>query len=206
MSRSLTRVVNWGHTLLTEKVNSGQLAVDLTAGNGCDTLMLHRLVGPSGQVIAFDIQSQALENTRQRLLEAGAVVRLQTSGEKPLALSPGVDLVAAGHESLKRYLPAAPQGIIANLGYLPGGDIRLVTQPESTLQALQHGCEMLAPGGRLVVVVYPGHPGGREEGERVSKFFADLCGVKFQALQLKVANCPKSPFLLVAEKNLKDCC
>ena len=205
MSKALTRVVDWGHELLAERVSKGQLVVDLTSGNGYDTLMLYRLVGSTGQVVAFDIQSQALQNTRQRLLEAGGVVRMQPTGQSPLALMPGVDLVAAGHESLQDYLPATPHGIIANLGYLPGGDTQLVTRAESTLQALQQSCEILAPGGRLVVVAYPGHPGGREEGELVGKFFADLCEVSFQALHLKVANCPRSPFLLVAEKSLKEC-
>jgi 16S rRNA C1402 N4-methylase RsmH len=193
-------VVNWGHELLAEKLCKGQLTVDLTAGNGHDTLMLYRLVGSSGQVVAFDIQSQALQNTRQRLLDHRAVVRMQPAGQVPLPLLPGVDLVEAGHEALKDFMPAAPQGIIANLGYLPGGDPQLVTRPESTLRALQHSCELLAPGGRLVVVVYPGHPGGREEGGQVAEFFADLCAVNFQTLHLKVANCPQSPFLLVAEK------
>jgi len=205
VSRALTRVVSWGHELLAEKLSAGQLAVDLTSGNGYDALMLYRLVGATGQLIAFDIQAQALQITRQRLLDAGAVVRMQQAVQSPLALLPGVDLVAAGHELLKDFLPAAPQGIIANLGYLPGGDTRLVTQSDSTLRALQQSCDLLAPGGRLVVVAYPGHPGGQEEGELVVKFFADLCEVRFQTLHLKVVNCPLSPFLLVAEKNLKEC-
>ena len=206
MSKALTRVVNWGHELLAETVSKGQLAVDLTAGNGYDTLMLHRLVGSSGQVVAFDIQLQALHNTRQRLVDQGAVVRLRRAAEAPLESLPGVDLVAAGHEFMKDFLPAAPQGIIANLGYLPGGDQQLVTRAESTLQALQHASDLLAPGGRLAVVVYPGHPGGSEEGQRVSSFFTDLCALSFQVVQLKVLNCAQSPFLLVAgKKALKDC-
>ena len=98
MSKALTRVVNWGHELLAEKISKGQLAVDLTAGNGYDTLILHRLVGSSGQVVAFDIQLQALHNTRQRLLDQGAVVRMRRAGEAPLKSLPGVDLVAVGHE------------------------------------------------------------------------------------------------------------
>lgn len=203
MSKALTRVVSWGHDLLAEKISKGQLVVDLTAGNGYDTLMLYQLVGSAGQVVAFDIQSKALQNTRQRLYEAGAQVRMSQAAQAPLVLSPGVDLVEASHETLKDFLPAAPQGIIANLGFLPGGNPGLVTRPESTAKALQHSCELLAPGGRLAVVVYPGHPGGFEEGEVVDRFFAGLCNLSFQTLQLKVANCPRSPFLLVAEKSLK---
>lgn len=202
MTHALTRIVNWGHELLAEKISEGQLTVDLTAGNGYDTLMLHRLVGDCGQVIAFDIQPAALQSTRQRLLDSGATVRMWQAGEFCIPSAGGVDLVEVGHEELQRYLPAAPQGIIANLGYLPGGDRRLVTRPLTTLAALQQSCDLLAPGGRLVVVVYPGHPGGVEEGLAADGFFAALEDRRFQVLQLKVLTRPEAPYLLVAEK----CC
>lgn len=200
MKHSLTKVVTWGHDLLAEKIKKKQLAVDLTAGNGYDTLILYRLVGVEGQVIAFDIQPEALENTRRRLMEFGATVRMRQADGFPLPRIAGVDLVASGHENLQQFLPAEPQGIIANLGYLPGGDQRVITRPDSTCQALQQASEVLSPGGRLAVVVYPGHPGGAEEGDKVAKFFSGLCETSFQVLQMKVINRAEAPFLLVAEK------
>ena len=199
MSPSLTRIVSWGHELLAESTTEGQLAVDLTTGNGYDALMLWRLVGPTGQVIGFDIQPQALVNTQQRLLETGAPVRMRGAGEM-LAAAAGVDLVASGHQHLQRYLPAAPAAIVANLGYLPGGDERLVTRPETTVAALQQAVASLAPGGRLAVVVYAGHPGGQQEAAAVDSFFTALDASAFQVLQLTVANRPEAPYLLVAEK------
>ncbi len=68
------------------------------------------------------------------------------------------------------------------------------------MQALQQSCDLLAPGGRLVVVVYPGHPGGTEEGAAVENLFARLDDRCFQVLQLKIINRSDAPFLLVAEK------
>jgi len=200
VSRSLTRVINWGHELLAEKVAPGQLAVDLTAGNGYDTLMLTGLVRDAGQVIAFDIQSEALHSTRRYLRENGQTVRLWQAAPAPLPAVSGVDLVEAGHEQMQNYLPKAPAGIIANLGFYPSGDRQLVTRAETTLQALQQSCEVLLPGGRLVVVVYPSHPGGAEEGAAVDTFFASLNPDDFRVLQLKVINRPEAPYLLVAEK------
>lgn len=196
----LTRVVSWGHELLAETIREGQLAVDLTAGNGYDALMLYRLVGQSGQVVAFDIQAQALESTRQRLEDDGAVVRMWTGGSQPVPALPGIDLIKAGHENLRSYLPGKVHGIIANLGYFPSGDRQVITLPETTLSALEQACEVLVPGGRLAVVVYPGHPGGREEGAAVDGYFAALKEGDFQVLQLKVTNRPDAPYLLVAEK------
>lgn len=200
MSRILSRVVNWGHELLAETIEPGQLAVDLTAGNGYDTLMLSQQVGGTGQVIAFDIQAQALQSTRQRLQEHGAIVRMWPADGEVIPPAAGVDLIEAGHENLQAYLPAKPQGIVANLGYYPSGDRQIVTQPQTTLQALQQSCKVLAPGGRLAVVVYTGHPGGHDEGMAVSTFFSGLSDCEFQVLQLKVVNRPEAPYLLVAEK------
>lgn len=200
MKSDLTKIVSWGHELLAEKIRAGQLVVDLTAGNGYDALMLWRLVGDTGQVIAFDIQAEALYNSQQRLEANGAQVRRRQGDDFPLAQVAGVDLVNSGHQQMQRYMPAAPQAIIANLGYFPGGDKQIVTRPETTLAALQQSCHVLAPGGRLAVVVYPGHPGGEEESRGVDDFFCGLEQEVYQVLQLKVLNRLEAPYLLVAEK------
>lgn len=200
MKHALTRIVDWGQELLAEVVQLGDLAVDLTAGNGQDTLFLYQLVGPMGQVVAFDVQSQALLATRERLIAAGAQVRLQQQDIQPLSCGPGIDLLQVSHAELAGVIPAAPKGIIANLGYLPGGQQDIVTRPESTVLALEQSCSLLADGGRLVVVVYPGHAGGTEEGIEVTNFFTELQVPNFQVLQMKVSNRSQAPFLFVVEK------
>jgi 16S rRNA G1207 methylase RsmC len=197
---ALTRIVSWGHEFLAENIKKGQLAVDLTAGNGYDTLMLYRRVGETGQVIAFDIQTAALASTQQRLAENGVVVRRWSAETRPIPQAAGVDLIHAGHQDLAHFLPAKVHGVVANLGYFHGGDQTLVTQPQTTVAALDQATECLASGGRLVVVVYTGHPGGRAEGEAVDGFFTSLEEQKFQVLQMKVLNRPEAPYLLVAEK------
>ncbi len=200
MKHVLTRVVKWGQELLAEVVPAGGLVVDLTAGNGQDTLVLFQMVGKTGQVVAFDIQTQALLATRDQMVTAGAKVRLQQQDIQPLRCEAGVDLLEMDHAEVARVVPAAPQGIIANLGYLPGGQRELITRPESTVSALEQSCSLLADGGRLAVVVYPGHPGGAEEGTAVTNFFTKLQDSSFQVLQMKVSNRPQAPFLFVAEK------
>ncbi len=200
MKHALIHLVKWGHELLAEVVQPGDLAVDLTAGNGRDALALFQLVGHAGQVIVFDIQPEALMTTHARLINEGAIVRRCQVDRLPLQREAGIDLLEISHAELTQVLPAAPKGIIANLGYLPGGNRELITHPESTLQALKQACSHLADGGRLVVVVYPGHPGGAEEGEAVTTFFAGLCEAAFHVLQISVSNRSQAPFLFVAEK------
>ena len=156
--RSLTQLA---HELLAEHLQPGDIAIDATAGNGHDTLFLARRVGPTGEVHAYDIQAEALQETRRRVQEAGC--------DAWVRLHPG------SHAQLLPTLQADCRGRVAavvfNLGYLPGGDRHTTTQNDSTLAALEQALALLRPGGALSVLAYRGHPGGRDEARAV----ADWC-------------------------------
>ena len=49
---------------IDSKVKPGDVVLDLTMGNGNDTLYLSGKVGQKGKVYAFDIQKEALKNTK----------------------------------------------------------------------------------------------------------------------------------------------
>ncbi len=89
---------------------------------------------------------------------------------------------------------------MANLGYLPGGDKTIITRPETTRSALQQAADLLAVGGRISVVVYTGHPGGRAEGDQIDAWFGALAADSWDVLRTQILNRPESPYLLVAEK------
>jgi SAM-dependent methyltransferase len=198
-SKSLTRIVSWSQQLLCEVLEHGDLAVDLTAGTGQDTHALAKAVGKEGQVVAFDLQAEALEQSTQRLQKHGFVVKSVPEDTKiPRAF--GVYLVHACHSSLGKIISHPVKAIIANLGYLPGGDKTLVTQPDSTLAAIRQSLELLVPGGRLAATVYPAHPGGEEEGRAVNDFFCSLPRENWLVLSLRAANRAEAPYLLVAER------
>lgn len=195
---SLTRIVPWSQQLTCEVLETGDLAVDLTAGKGRDTLALAQAVGPTGQVIAFDLQASALQQTAG-LLQKHGIAATFWSAEQPLHRQPGVFLIHACHSTLSQYLERPAKAILANLGYLPGGDPLLVTQAASTLAVLQQSLRLLVPGGRLAVTVYPAHRGGAEEDAAVRELFGTLPGDSWQVLAVHVANCASAPKLLVAE-------
>ena len=194
-----SNIVSRAQQLVSEVLQPGDLAVDLTAGNGSDTLFLAQSVGLTGQVLAFDIQEQALSATAEKLMNAGVMVTRVDPGSH-VSIEAGVQLIAASHDCLAGYLSVAPKVIIANLGYLPGGDETITTRTDSTVKALQHSTELLVVGGRIAVVVYPGHPGGKEEGGAVDALFAALPMTHWQVLRVEVPNSSAAPFLLVAEK------
>jgi len=147
--RPLTEVAQ---ELVAATVQAGDTVVDATAGNGHDTLFLARQVGPEGQVFAFDVQQTALESTDQRLRSFG--------------LS-HVTLLHKDHSQFATALPAALRGKLAaamfNLGYLPGGEKSITTQPNTTLIALQAAMTWLRPGGLVTLLIYSGHATGQSE-------------------------------------------
>ena len=201
MSRNLTDITRWSHDVLTEVLHPGGLAVDLTVGNGRDTLFLSQAVGPAGCVVGFEIQPAALEKARDLLASHRAAVTVYEEGDdRPSLPVPGVHLFKSDHAGWPEILSHTPRAFIANLGYLPGGDRRIVTRPESTLAALGAALERLTAGGRIAVVCYLSHEGGREEADAVGELFGGLDRKEFSVLKVDNPPAESSPFLLVAEK------
>ncbi len=198
-SPPLTRIVPWSQQLACEVLRPGDLAVDLTAGKGRDTLCLAKAVGPGGRVVAFDVQQVALQQAAAFLKEQGLETTFW-SADQAVPDSPGIYLVQACHSRLEDIVRQPVQAIIANLGYLPGGDQALITQPDSTLSALQQSLRLLDAGGRLAVTVYPSHQGGTEEATVVDVFFVNLPRDAWQVLSLRAANRSEAPYLWVAER------
>ncbi|MFC6259630.1 class I SAM-dependent methyltransferase [Levilactobacillus fujinensis] len=186
---NLPNALTYSHTLLTECVGPGDTVVDATVGQGYDTIFLANLVGKSGHVIGFDIQQAALDETQQQLTLTG--------------LGAQVDLHATGHENVGTLL--APNDRIAaavfNLGYLPGGDKSVITRPATTLTAVKALLPHLPRGGRIILVVYAGHPGGPTERDAVIDFCQKLPQKIYQVLRYGFINqIHTPPFLLAIER------
>ncbi|MCM3703703.1 class I SAM-dependent methyltransferase [Paenibacillus macerans] len=187
-------VLSMAHKLAGERLQPGDAAVDATAGTGADTLFLAKACGPKGQVFAFDIQSQALILTRERL-----------DKEEPSSLA-GVTLIERSHAEMEAALPAKVRGrlgaVMFNLGYLPaaGADPALITQPDSTIPALEAAVRLLRPRGLLTAVLYPGHPGGETEAAAVEAWAASLSAADGQAIVYRQLQRPAAPYLIAIEK------
>lgn len=179
------------HQVIEQHLAAGDSAIDATIGNGHDTAFLSRIVGLTGTVFGFDIQAQALLTTSQRLQHQD--------------LDRQVNLIQASHADMQRYIPQNKHGRIAaimfNLGYLPGADKRLTTQTDTTLQALDAGCGLLAAQGVMSVMVYPGHAGGDEEAQAVLQWFQRLNPQEFVGEVIDSQHPkPQSPRLFVIRK------
>ncbi|WP_431804449.1 class I SAM-dependent methyltransferase [Halobacillus andaensis] len=183
--------MQYAHDLMEDTLTEGDIAIDGTCGNGHDTLHLCKLVGSSGHVYGYDIQKQAVNNTIARL-EADLL------SERATIFQQSHDQIGSTipHKDLSR-LKAA----IFNLGYLPGSDKSIITTPEGTLRSIKSILEHLQPGGLIVLVVYHGHPGGREEKDEVLQFVTSLEQNSYSVLQYGFINQKNSPpFVLAIEK------
>src|SRR5690606_36190027 len=104
----LKGILNFAHHLLEESIEQGELVIDATCGSGNDTIFLSELVGTAGQVLAFDIQEQAIAVTGETLNDRGIE---------------NVSLIHDSHANIEKYMPKERShtigGAIFNLGYLP---------------------------------------------------------------------------------------
>lgn len=186
----LKRVIPFAHQLIEQVIKPGDHVIDATCGNGHDTVMLSRAVGESGKVYAFDIQAEAIENTKNRL-------------EKE-SLS-NVELIHDSHNQISQYVDQQITAAIFNLGYLPGSDKTVITKPSHTIDAIQQIITRLKQGGILVCVVYHGHPGGEEEKNALLDYFTEFDQQYFNVLRYGFINQKNNPpFILAVEKKKTD--
>ncbi|MFS9286698.1 class I SAM-dependent methyltransferase [Streptococcus infantis] len=178
----MKRPLEIAHDFLAQVITKDDVVVDATMGNGHDTLFLAKL---AKQVYAFDIQEQALEKTSQRIQEAGLT---------------NVDLILQGHETVDQYVTEVKAAIF-NLGYLPSADKSIITQPQTTIEALDKLCQMLVKGGRIAIMIYYGHEGGDIERDSVMDFVSQLPQQEYTATIYRTLNqINNPPFLVMIEK------
>lgn len=166
----------------------GDIAIDATCGNGQDTLYLSELLlfDPSSEIVALDIQPEAIQNTRQ-LLQASL----------PSDQFQKVSLYKKSHEEIGTLsLRYSPRLIVYNLGYLPGGNKEKTTKTESTLQSVQRSLELLSDDGALSITCYPGHLEGAKEEAALLEFVKTLPFSSWRVCHHSWINKDKAPSFL----------
>lgn len=72
----LRRLVHDPEEILGDFVEPGQTVVDIGCGLGYFSIALAKIVGPSGEVIALDIQSQMIQRAKRRAENHGVADRI----------------------------------------------------------------------------------------------------------------------------------
>lgn len=183
MQKLLTNSQQLSHVLLEKIIKVGDYVVDATMGNGFDTQFLATLVGENGKVFAFDIQEQALLTTTKRLKEKMLLHRCE--------------LFLLGHENLYKVVKQNISAAIFNLGYLPKSDKTIVTQGNTTIQAIQQLLPLLKINGIICLVVYLGHNGSFQEQETIEIFTSQLNQKYFTVAKYQILNQKNTPAQLI---------
>jgi len=140
------------HDFLKQSVPAGAFCIDATAGKGRDTALLCRLTGETGRVLAFDIQQDAVDQTRALLAQEG----LQA------------EVYLDSHANMEQYADAeSVDCIVFNFGRLPGGDPGIITRADSSVAAINAALRLLKPGGVIAIALYYGGGNGYEERDAV---------------------------------------
>ncbi|MCF6252562.1 MAG: 16S rRNA (cytosine(1402)-N(4))-methyltransferase [Methylococcaceae bacterium] len=179
------------HQFIKKYLNTGDIAIDSTVGNGHDTLFLARQVDRNGLVFGFDVQQQAIESTQTRL-DTNLSFKNST-------------LFNTSHENLIEFIPNQYHGkvkaIMFNLGYLPGSDKAIITQTDSTLFSLNQAIKLLASNGVITIMAYPGHSGGDLETKQIRCWCKQLNTDKYVMKQIYSSEKASAPVLFTIQKN-----
>lgn len=174
------QITQWCSRFIEEQVKDGDICIDATMGNGNDTLLLSRLAGPDGQVLAFDIQEQALQAARQKLLRENAPANYT--------------LFLESHTHMADHVkPDSVSCIVFNFGYLPGGDHSLATRSENSIQALEQSLTLLKKGGLLSLCIYSGGDSGFEERDALLTWLKKLDSHNYLVIRSDYYNRPNNP-------------
>lgn len=175
------------HRVLEEHIRPGDRCIDATAGRGRDTLFLAEHVGENGFVTAFDIQQEAVDSTRA-LLEANG-------------MSGRTRVLRESHSNMADYAEKGSISCITfNFGWLPGGDHNVFTRPETSIQAIEAGLELLKDDGMMTLILYYGRETGFAERDALLAYLPTIDSGLYTVIEMPFVNrqnCPPIPIVIL---------
>ena len=103
-------------------------------------------------------------------------------------------LILDGHEHMDAYAdPESVDAVCFNFGYLPGGDHRIATRADTSVQAVEKGLALLKKGGLMTLCIYSGRDTGFEEKDRLLEFLKALPAKEFTVIVNQYYNRKNQP-------------
>ena len=144
-----------------------------------DTELLCRLVGKTGKVLAFDIQKEAIIQTKERLEKEGFQ---------------NFETVLDSHSNMLNYADnESVDCIVFNFGRLPNGNPNIFTTEETSIPAIQSGLLLLKTGGVMSLSIYYGGANGYNERVSLLEYLKSLDDKKYSVLLSFWHNRPNDP-------------
>mgnify|MGYP006277399179 CR=1 FL=1 len=186
----LMQGVEFSHWAFNKFIENNQVFVDATCGNGNDTIFLADNVSSGGKIYAFDIQKEAIEITKNKF--------------KKSKYNNDIEYINDGHEKIDKYISEKVDGIIYNLGYLPGSEHNIKTEKDTTIKSLEKAVDIIDDNGLIVIVIYTEHEGGELEKEAILDYTTNLDYKTFNVMHYHFINQKKNPPEVVVIKKRRD--
>jgi len=146
------------HLYWKDHLKKNDIAIDCTIGNGYDLLFLAKCILPlKGMLYGLDIQKKAFVNS------SFLINKNFTQKERE-----NINLFLRSHENFN-FLKEKCSLFVYNLGFLPGSDKKIKTDPETTISSVDNALKHLAIDGAISIMCYPGHDDGKVEMELLIK-------------------------------------
>lgn len=169
----MIKTVDVAQTYLLE--TSKNIAVDFTCGHGFDTLFLAKHFN---HVYAFDIQKEAILDSKERCKEYDNITFINES-----------------HEHVLKYVKKMDVGIF-NCGYLPNGDKTITTNSSTVIPTLKNAFTILEKQGIIIIVLYPGFEHGKQEAREIEEYVSKLSSKQFDVVKFTLLNKNNAPYII----------
>lgn len=173
----MINIAKISHKILSEFENPN-VAIDMTCGNGHDTLYLSKI---AKNVFSFDVQDEAIINTIKLLQENNVN---------------NVRVIKESHDLYDIYVSDEVDLVIYNLGYLPNSDKSIKTDPRIVLNSLEKILPQLSNSGIVVIVIYSHN---LLESTRVLEFAKNI-GNNYDVSRFDILNKVNSPYIIKIQK------
>lgn len=181
-----SQITHWYHEIIRSQAEREGFYIDATMGKGNDTKLLCELAKDQGRILAFDIQKEALEETEKMLKGYEIGRKMYEDGR--------IQLILDGHEHMGMYAESETADVICfNFGYLPGGDHRIATKVETSVEAIKKGLKILKRGGMMSLCIYSGRDTGFEEKDAILEYLRSLPAREYTVIQNTYFNRGNNP-------------
>ena len=181
-----SQITHWYHEIIRSQAEREGFYIDATMGKGNDTKLLCELAKDQGRILAFDIQKEALEETEKMLNGYEIGRKMYEDGR--------IQLILDGHEHMEMYAKSETADVICfNFGYLPGGDHRIATKVETSVEAIKKGLKILKRGGMMSLCIYSGGDTGFEEKDAILEYLRSLPAREYTVIQHTYFNRGNNP-------------
>lgn len=181
-----SQITHWYHEIIRSQAEREGFYIDATMGKGNDTKLLCELAKDQGRILAFDIQKEALEETEKMLNGYEIGRKMYEDGR--------IQLILDGHEHMEMYAKSETADVICfNFGYLPGGDHRIATKVETSVEAIKKGLKILKHGGMMSLCIYSGGDTGFEEKDAILEYLRSLPAREYTVIQNTYFNRRNNP-------------